>query len=911
MQLLSLVVDIRKSRRLESLGTQHWYEAAEVALKSRIRDAIDAVAERPEFYERDCSVHGYGAVAASECSEEDAMLHTQAGSARSTDRARVAITTPNAIKASVTVLRKKGDGKVIDLNRPLTLCGSHREVKIRLKHESVAPVHCALINTGSRLLLRDFASRAGTRVNGKRARFAELRNGDVIRIDAWKFRVNLKSCSDTCSGSSIMATLFSAQPSLDIEHTAGGDVWKNLPDVFVIGRRDTCEVQIDSTNVSRAHALVFCLNGCAAIFDLMSANGLAVNGEKTSMAYLAQGDVVAVGDKKLRIAEVRGAATPECQESVYDFGDATADRIKLADPGGQGSSVDYVRFGGFEPKVADHDRFAGDIEKAHHVGPSADEKLAELDGREAKLRDREREIDDHQADLGKRELELGDREHQLGAAARKLVDENHAKLADATARARAHVDGQAEALRSQQAALDELRADIECRGRAMLESESQLVELGAALEQRRRDLDERETNLRQESERCGDAEDAIERLRAERADLRADQDALLDRETAVAERTDAVAGLRSECEALRVQLDRDHRAMGDQAAELERRAADAASQEAYCATLSQELAARDEAITLRRRETEARDAATRSTEAELAAREELLAGRFAEVADREDRLKGQEHDQRIQAQDFEACESALAEREQAVTDRLTHVDECAGALASRELDIEARGHALSQRAEEYEKLAHRSRGELDAAWAELAAQRAGLARARAASEHEQTTALTEKIAKVEAEMAARERVIQALEISIEQREAEIDGRECELNTREPLLNERSKSLDHRADELDKHRREMTETRVECESRARELNVRLEQVRQREGEIKADERDACQGVSPLAISDERSFEVVRLLDPTLGDSVRVLRRLGVRGSFDELIALAQQELAAHEDKKQRGKWNPFR
>lgn len=44
-----------------------------------------------------------------------------------------------------------------------------------------------------------------------------------------------------------------------------------------------------------------------------------------------------------------------------------------------------------------------------------------------------------------------------------------------------------------------------------------------------------------------------------------------------------------------------------------------------------------------------------------------------------------------------------------------------------------------------------------------------------------------------------------------------------------------------------------------------------------------------------LNDERSLEVVRTLDPDLGDAVRVLRRLGVEGSFEELVAMAREQL----------------
>jgi len=62
---------------------------------------------------------------------------------------------------------------------------------------------------------------------------------------------------------------------------------------------------------------------------------------------------------------------------------------------------------------------------------------------------------------------------------------------------------------------------------------------------------------------------------------------------------------------------------------------------------------------------------------------------------------------------------------------------------------------------------------------------------------------------------------------------------------------------------------------------------------------------------MAVSDDRSFEVLRMLNPDLGDSVRVLRRLGFEGSFDELVEKAQLELEASHKRKNGRRWNPFR
>ena len=87
--------------------------------------------------------------------------------------------------------------------------------------------------------------------------------------------------------------------------------------------------------------------------------------------------------------------------------------------------------------------------------------------------------------------------------------------------------------------------------------------------------------------------------------------------------------------------------------------------------------------------------------------------------------------------------------------------------------------------------------------------------------------------------------------------------------------------------------------------------RADELDARNQAISSQEEVLQRAADPLAVSDDRSYEILRLLDPVLGDSVRVLRRLGIGGSFDDLVDRARCELSAGErEKKSRGRWNLF-
>jgi pSer/pThr/pTyr-binding forkhead associated (FHA) protein len=68
-----------------------------------------------------------------------------------------------------------------------------------------------------------------------------------------------------------------------------------------IGRAPGCELQIDSSSVSRHHALVLLSQRDVIIEDLNSTNGVLVNGRKIARQLLNDGDTVTIGDAEFRV----------------------------------------------------------------------------------------------------------------------------------------------------------------------------------------------------------------------------------------------------------------------------------------------------------------------------------------------------------------------------------------------------------------------------------------------------------------------------------------------------------------------------------------------------------------------------------------------------------------------------------
>lgn len=87
-----------------------------------------------------------------------------------------------------------------------------------------------------------------------------------------------------------------------------------------IGRAASCELQIESSSVSRQHALILMGRREVIIEDLNSTNGVMVNGRRISRQMLNDGDLVMIGDIKFRLAVKQSLNSPEAHPETPPAG---------------------------------------------------------------------------------------------------------------------------------------------------------------------------------------------------------------------------------------------------------------------------------------------------------------------------------------------------------------------------------------------------------------------------------------------------------------------------------------------------------------------------------------------------------------------------------------------------------------
>ncbi len=203
----------------------------------------------------------------------------------------------------------EGD-KIIECRRVVTLIGSRPGCKVNLQHRSVAGVHAAIVNDGSRVLAVDLVTKTGTFLNSLKMEHERLTDGDLLNISPWEFRVDIKE--PTHAGEDDVHPL-SLDPSphvVALEHKVTGRVLRPNRDLCVVGRRAGCDIILSDNSVSRVHALLLDYFGHPAVFDLLSANHVLVNDEPVQFHVLQNEDTVSIGDSAFRV-RLLGSAVAE------------------------------------------------------------------------------------------------------------------------------------------------------------------------------------------------------------------------------------------------------------------------------------------------------------------------------------------------------------------------------------------------------------------------------------------------------------------------------------------------------------------------------------------------------------------------------------------------------------------------
>lgn len=223
-----------------------------------------------------------------------------------------------APRLRLSVMRGPGEGRSLALRRVLTLIGSRAGCKVCLSHKAVAPVHAAIVNTGAGVLLRDLVTDSKTYLNDLPVECERLDDGDVIKIAQWEFVIHItKGPSVPDSDATGMINLEPTR-TIALQAADNGELIKLRREVAVIGRRPGCDARLQSGHVSRAHAIIASNMGQPTVFDLLSTQGVSLNGHPVFSAPVESGNLLHLGATAVRVVIPGGSAAKKVAEEPSD-----------------------------------------------------------------------------------------------------------------------------------------------------------------------------------------------------------------------------------------------------------------------------------------------------------------------------------------------------------------------------------------------------------------------------------------------------------------------------------------------------------------------------------------------------------------------------------------------------------------
>lgn len=160
--------------------------------------------------------------------------------------------------------------------------GRHTNNQLILKDSSVSNVHAIIDTEGERYIIRDNESTNGIRVNSKRVRTAELKDGDEVTIGRWK-SVFLQPEKEEVSYSLRFLNSDRKDEIVEIHHS------------LTIGRSDANDLILQDASISNQHSKIYWAHGHYWIKDCESKNGTKVNGVLIQTARLKHGSEITIG----------------------------------------------------------------------------------------------------------------------------------------------------------------------------------------------------------------------------------------------------------------------------------------------------------------------------------------------------------------------------------------------------------------------------------------------------------------------------------------------------------------------------------------------------------------------------------------------------------------------------------------
>lgn len=173
------------------------------------------------------------------------------------------------------------------VNEAVCTLGRAQDNHVVLDTRTVDEHHAKLVQHAGRLFLQDNKSRIGSFVNGKKARYKELKEGDVVTIGNVHFEISCGELPLTANAAANLPLAIHRQEPInnwmlisDTQWLPGKRFLIETTGNTIIGRGKDCQLVLPTNHLSRHHAALMIDGGRLLIRDMNSTNGSFLNEKK-------------------------------------------------------------------------------------------------------------------------------------------------------------------------------------------------------------------------------------------------------------------------------------------------------------------------------------------------------------------------------------------------------------------------------------------------------------------------------------------------------------------------------------------------------------------------------------------------------------------------------------------------------
>jgi len=236
-----------------------------------------------------------------------------------------------------TLIVKKGDEMFQEwtIEELTVTIGRKSKNNIVLDEKNVSRKHAVIDKKEDMYVVMDLESTGGTLLNGEKVTEAEIHTGDVIIIGNFEIQfdsglpedertvydANEQTMLEDGTALDEDRTKFYEEPEAALKVIKADSLEGEFTiseDETILGRDEDADITIEDNRVSRHHCSIKLENGAFVLSDLGSSNGTFVNGQKTDIKTLENGDRIQVGSAVFEFqAKSVGVEAPRSRINIF------------------------------------------------------------------------------------------------------------------------------------------------------------------------------------------------------------------------------------------------------------------------------------------------------------------------------------------------------------------------------------------------------------------------------------------------------------------------------------------------------------------------------------------------------------------------------------------------------------------